>query len=43
MNLLINSPAPPFTLQTLQGNLVSLKDVLDDHSFTLLVFLRHLG
>jgi len=38
----LNSPAPDFTMQTLDGEQVTLSDVLKNGN-ALLVFLRHLG
>lgn len=37
-----NSPAPNFTLQTVNGEQVTLSEVLKNGN-ALLVFLRHLG
>ncbi|MBI3166815.1 MAG: redoxin domain-containing protein [Chloroflexi bacterium] len=42
MKLKINTPAPNFTLQTVEGELVTLSAILKDKN-VLLVFLRHLG
>ena len=38
-----NSVAPDFSLADLDGNLLSLKEILGDGQNVLLVFLRHLG
>lgn len=42
MTLKQNSPAPNFTLQTVEGEQVTLSEVLKNGN-ALLVFLRHLG
>jgi peroxiredoxin len=42
MTLKPNTPAPNFTLQTIEGKLVTLSTVLKNEN-VLLVFLRHLG
>lgn len=42
MTLKLNTPAPNFTLQTVEGELVTLSTVLISEK-VLLVFLRHLG
>jgi peroxiredoxin len=42
MTLKPNSPAPNFTLQTVEGEQVTLGEVLENGN-ALLVFLRHLG
>ena len=36
-------PAQDFTLQNVDGNMISLADQLQDGKNVLLVFLRHLG
>ncbi|MBI5291370.1 MAG: redoxin domain-containing protein [Chloroflexi bacterium] len=36
-------PAPLFTLQTIEGEQISLSDVVKSGNQALLVFLRHLG
>jgi len=36
-------PAPNFTLQTVEGEQVTLNEVLKSGNHVLLVFLRHLG
>lgn len=38
----LNSPAPNFTLQTVEGEQITLSEVLKSGN-VLLVFLRHLG
>ncbi|MBI5965203.1 MAG: redoxin domain-containing protein [Chloroflexi bacterium] len=42
MKLKIDTPAPNFTLQTVEGEQVTLSEVLKNGN-ALLVFLRHLG
>lgn len=42
MTLKVNSPAPDFTLQTVDGRQVALSNALNSGN-VLLVFLRHLG
>jgi peroxiredoxin len=42
MTLKPNSPAPNFTLQTVEGEQITLSEVLKNGN-ALLVFLRHLG
>lgn len=42
MTLKLNIPAPNFTLQTVEGELVTLSTILKEKN-ALLVFLRHLG
>jgi peroxiredoxin len=42
LKLKINNPAPNFTLQTADGEQVTLSEVLKNGN-ALLVFLRHLG
>lgn len=42
MSLKLNKPAPNFTLQTVEGEQVTLGEVLKGGN-ALLVFLRHLG
>jgi peroxiredoxin len=42
MTLKLNSPAPNLTLQTVEGEQVTLSKVLKNGN-ALLVFLRHLG
>ncbi|MEP7136249.1 MAG: hypothetical protein ABI904_15080 [Chloroflexota bacterium] len=42
MKLKLNSPAPSFTLQTVEGEQVALSEVSKNGN-ALLVFLRHLG
>ncbi|WP_395094721.1 hypothetical protein [Armatimonas sp.] len=39
----VGSPAPNLTLQTLTGELQSLRELYERNPKTLLVFLRHLG
>lgn len=43
MKLKLNTPAPNFTLQTVDGEQVALNEVLKNGNHVLLVFLRHLG
>jgi peroxiredoxin len=43
MNLKTNSSAPDFTLQTIEGEQITLREVLKNGNHVLLVFLRHLG
>ncbi len=38
-----NSFAPDFTLQTVEGEQITLSEVLKNGNHVLLVFLRHLG
>lgn len=38
-----NDPAPDFSLQSAEGNQISLSQVLKNGEHVLLVFLRHLG
>lgn len=42
MTLKLNTPAPNFTLQTVEGEQVTLSEVIKNGN-ALLVFLRHLG
>ena len=42
-HLRLGEPAPDFTLTTVEGETVTLHDVLDDGHSAVLVFLRHLG
>jgi peroxiredoxin len=41
--LKLNAPAPNFTLQTVEGETITLSQVLENGNHVLLVFLRHLG
>ncbi len=43
MMLKLNAPAPDFTLQTVEGEPITLSQMLKDGNAVLLVFLRHLG
>lgn len=42
MTLKLNSPAPNFTLQTVEGEPIAIGEILKGGN-ALLVFLRHLG
>ncbi len=39
----LNIPAPNFVLQTVDGEQITLNEVLKNGNHVLLVFLRHLG
>lgn len=39
----LNTPAPNFALQTVDGEQITLNEVLKNGNHVLLVFLRHLG
>jgi len=43
MTLKTNSPAPNFSLTTVEGEQIALNEVLKNGQHVLLVFLRHLG
>lgn len=43
MNLKTNSTAPDFTLKNIEGEQITLSEVLKTGNHVLLVFLRHLG
>ena len=43
MTLNAGDPAPPFTLESVNGERYSLEEQLNAGSYLLLVFFRHLG